>query len=200
MLTNSDFSNAASTLGIEPAAIKAFAQVESAGSGFDSEGHPKVLFERHVMYRRLKDKFGAMFAADKASKFPDLVNSAPGGYGKGSQQKLRIEAAAKIDRECALESASWGAFQIMGLHWEALGYPKLQDFINAMYRSEADHLEAFVRFVKRDSALVRALKAKDWDCAARIYNGPSYKKNRYAEKMAAEYAEAVKSFSPAANA
>ena len=88
----------------------------------------------------------------------------------------------------------------MGYHWRNLGYPTLQIFVNAMYRSEADHLEAFVRFVKRDSALVLALKAKDWDCAARIYNGPSYKKNRYAEKMAAEYAEAVKSFSPAANA
>ena len=199
MLTDQDFSRAAESIGIEPAAIKAFSQVESAGAGFDSEGHPKVLFERHVMYRRLKAKRGAMFADDKAARFPDLVNSAPGGYGKGTKQKERIEAAAKIDRECALESASWGAFQIMGLHWEALGYPKLQDFINAMYRSEADHLEAFVRFVKRDQSLVRALKAKDWDAAARIYNGPSYKKNRYAEKMAAEYAEAVKSFAPASN-
>ena len=187
MLTNSDFSNAAITLGIEPAAIKAFAQVESAGSGFDSEGHPKVLFERHVMYRSLKAKFGAMFAADKASKFPDLVNSAPGGYGKGSQQKLRIEAAAKIDRECALESASWGAFQIMGLHWEALGYPKLQDFINAMYRDEAAQLDAFVRFVKANPAIWSALKARDWAKFAKNYNGPNYAANKYDIKMAAAF-------------
>ena len=200
MLTDEDFSSAANTLGVESATIKAFAQVESAGSGFDSEGHPKVLFERHVMYRRLKDKCGAMFADDKAARHPDLVNSAPGGYGKGSQQKIRLESASKIDRDCALESASWGAFQIMGMHWKALGYPTLQAFINAMFKSESDQLEAFVRFVKRDSSLVRALKANDWDAAARIYNGPSYKKNRYAEKMAAEYAKAVKSFSPAANA
>ena len=200
MLTDEDFSSAANTLGVESATIKAFAQVESAGSGFDSEGHPKVLFERHVMYRRLKDKCGAMFADDKAARYPDLVNSAPGGYGKGSQQKIRLESASKIDRDCALESASWGAFQIMGMHWKALGYPTLQAFINAMFKSEADQLEAFVRFVKRDSSLVRALKDNDWDAAARIYNGPSYKKNRYAEKMADEYAKAVKSFSPAANA
>lgn len=199
MLTNEDFSRAANTLGIEPAAIKAFAQVESAGSGFDSDGHPKVLFERHIMYRRLKDKCGAMFADDSAARYPELVNSAPGGYGKGSQQKARLEAASEIDRDCALESASWGAFQIMGLHWRALGYPRLQDFINAMYRSDADQLEAFVRFVKRDSSLVRALQAKDWDAAARIYNGPSYKKNRYAEKMAAEYARAITSLSATAD-
>ena len=200
MLTDEDFSSAANTLGGESSTIKAFAQVESAGSGFDSEGHPKVLFERHVMYRRLKDKFGAMFADDKAARYPDLVNSAPGGYGKGSQQKIRLESASNIDRDCALESASWGAFQIMGMHWKALGYPTLQAFINAMFKSEADHLEAFVRFVKRDSSLVRALKANDWDSAARIYNGPSYKKNRYAEKMAAEYAKAVRLVSPSANA
>lgn len=200
MLTDEDFSSAANTLGVEPATIKAFAQVESAGSGFDSEGHPKVLFERHVMYRRLKDKCGAMFADDKVARYPDLVNSAPGGYGKGSQQKIRLESASKIDRDCALESASWGAFQIMGLHWKALGYPTLQAFINAMFKSESDQLEAFVRFVKRDSSLVRALKVNDWDAAARIYNGPSYKKNRYAEKMAAEYAKAVRLVSPSANA
>ena len=200
MLTDEDFSSAANTLGGESSTIKAFAQVESAGSGFDSEGHPKVLFERHVMYRRLKDKRGAMFADDKAARYPDLVNSAPGGYGKGSQQKIRLESASKIDRDCALESASWGAFQIMGMHWKALGYPTLQAFINAMFKSEADQLEAFVRFVKRDSSLVRALKANDWDAAARIYNGPSYKKNRYAEKMAAEYAKAVRLVSPSANA
>ena len=200
MLTDEDFSRAANILGVEPATIKAFAQVESAGSGFDSEGHPKVLFERHVMYRRLKDKFGSMFADDKAARYPDLVNSAPGGYGNGSQQKIRLESASKIDRDCALESASWGAFQIMGMHWKALGYPTLQAFINAMFKSEADQLEAFVRFVKRDSSLVRALKVNDWDAAARIYNGPSYKKNRYAEKMAAEYAKAVRLVSPSANA
>ena len=190
MLTTNQFVNAAKKLNVSAAAVQAFAAVESQGSGFLPNGTPKILFERHVMYQRLAKKFGAQVANERASAFPDLVNKNAGGYGPASSQHARLDLAAKIDRECALESASWGAFQIMGYHWKALGYASVQDFVNAMYSGEEAQLDAFVRFILLTPALVDALRASDWAKVARLYNGPDYKKNNYDAKLNQEFIKA----------
>lgn len=184
MLSENDYQKAADSIGCKVAAVKAFAVVESSGSGFLNDGRPKVQFEPHVMFRRVKSKFGDKFAQMMAEQFPNQISRGYGSYLPLIREHEEMGIAAEnIDRDCALESASWGAFQIMGYHWKYLGYEKLQDFVNAMYRSEADQLDAFVRFIKRDSRLVRALKDLDWEVAARIYNGPAYSKFNYHIKM-----------------
>ncbi len=194
ILTLADYEQAARTLGVDVAAIRAVADVESAGTGFMRDGHPDVLFERHIMFRELRKKYGVDRARALVVLHPDLVNEKPGGYGSESSQPGRLERASKIDRECALMSASWGKFQIMGFHWKTLGYPSLQAFVNAMYHSEGAHLTAFVQFIKIDPVLHRALKAKNWAEFARRYNGPGYATNRYDIKMA----EAHRKYSVAA--
>lgn len=186
-LTESDFKQAAADLGVSVAAIKAVTDVESRGAGFLDDGHPVILFERHIMYRRVKEKSGVQAAETLAKYVPALVNPTAGGYGKTSEQPARMQVASMLDRNCALESASWGLFQIMGYHWKVLGYASLQEFVNAMYASEGGHLDAFVRFIKVNPALTRALKALDWPAFARGYNGPAYRVNKYDEKMAAAY-------------
>lgn len=188
-LTEADFKNAALWLDVPIASVKAFEEVESRGEGFYPDGHPVILFERHIMYRRTKAKFGFTRADALVKQFPDLINPKAGGYGKSSEQPGRLDRAAKlIDRECALESASWGLFQVMGFHWQALGYPTLQAFINGMYHSEGDQLEAFVRFIKTNPHIHRALKAKDWAKVAAGYNGAEYAKNKYDTKLAEAFA------------
>ena len=188
-LTNADFAKAAKDLDVPVAAVRAFAEVESKGDGFYPDGHPVVLFERHIMYRRTKAKYGFTRADALVKQYPDLINPKSGGYGKSSAQPDRMARAAKIiDRECALESASWGAFQVMGYHWQDMGYPTLQAFINAMYHSEGDHLDAFVRYIKMNPSLHRALKAQDWPKVALGYNGPDYAANKYDTKMADAFA------------
>ena len=190
MLSIQQFDTAAKKLKIPTAAIQAFAAVESNGSGFLPNNTPKILFERHVMYQRLAAKFGAQMANERASAFPDVVNKTAGGYGKELEQPARLNIAARIDRDCALESASWGAFQIMGYHWKALGYASVQDFVNAMYSGEEAQLDAFVRFILLTPALVEALRASDWAKVARLYNGPDYKKNNYDAKLNQEFIKA----------
>ena len=186
-LTLADYQQAAKTLNVEVAAIQAVAEVESRGSGFMADGHPVILFERHVMFRELRKKLGVERALALEVQYPDIVNQKPGGYGPESQQPTRLERASKIDRECALLSASWGKFQIMGYHWKALGYPSLQGFINAMYHSESSQLTAFVTFIKIDPLLLKALRDRDWATFARRYNGPGYAANKYDIKMANAY-------------
>lgn len=181
-LTSQDYQRAAELLGVPCAAIQAVAEVESAGAGMLPDGRPKILFERHVFRRLLLEKRG------KVDDLPaDLVNSVAGGYSGGAAEHDRLARAANIERECALQSCSWGAFQIMGYHWKLLKYPTLQAFINAMYRGDAAQLEAFVRFIQANSALVKALRALDWAAFARGYNGPGYAINNYDKKMAAAF-------------
>lgn len=189
-LTDSDYKSAALWLGVPVAAIKAVASVESAGSGFLPDGRPKILFERHVMFRQVSSKLGRAKAEAFAKANPSLVNETAGGYLGDAKEHDRLGQAANLDRDCALQSASWGKFQIMGYHWKALGYESLQAFINAMYKSEGEQLDAFSRFIKVDSRLHQALKALDWKTFASIYNGPGYAKNQYDKKMSDAYKRA----------
>jgi len=184
-----DYSKAAQLLGVEESAVKAIASVESAGEGFitDKSGNkiPKILFERHVMFKRLRD-FTPIKSADMAAKYPDIVNPSPGGYKGGLLEHERLARAVQIDRVTALESASWGAYQIMGYHWKALGYLSVQEFVNKAY-TEDGQLELFIRFVKASPNVLKALKAKDWVGVARSYNGPGYAKNSYHINMKEAY-------------
>lgn len=184
MLSNKDYEKAANSLGCSVAAVKAVTEVEAKGSGFLPTGEPVILYERHIMRRLLKEK------GISVEGLPvDLVNSSAGGYGKYSKQHEKLQRACLIDRECALQSCSWGLFQVMGFHWRPLGYKSIQEFINAQYKSEEAQLDTFVRFIKNDQLLLEALKMKDWRTFARIYNGPAYAKNQYDRKLAAAYAK-----------
>lgn len=184
-----DYKKASDSLGVDEAAVKAVASVESNGSGLiqDATGSkiPKILFERHIMFRRLRD-FTPIKSKDMAVKYPDIVNEKSGGYKGGIAEHERLQRAVLIDRTTALESASWGAFQIMGYHWRTLAYASIQAFVNDMY-TEQGQLDAFVKFIRADNRLVKALKEKDWTAFAKIYNGPSYAQNKYDQKMKEAY-------------
>ena len=190
-LTEAQIQAQALGLGIEVAALKAVIEVECKDSGFNADGTPVILFERHVFRQRLIAN-GKAVTADKAMRErPDLCSKTMGNYGLYSAQHGRLNAAAQYDRESALESASWGIGQVMGYHWKALGYPTLQNFINAMYRDEASQLEAMCRFIVTNK-LINALKNKDWKAFARGYNGPAYARNSYDVKLGNAYKKALK--------
>ncbi|MDC5544351.1 N-acetylmuramidase family protein [Acinetobacter baumannii] len=176
----------AKILGVEPAALQAVIDVECKGNGFNQDGTPVILFERHVMRQRLIANNKSKVSDEMMRKRPDLCSKTSGGYGLYSQQHAKLNDAAKFDRTSALESCSWGIGQVMGYHWYSLGYPSLQAFINAMYKDEASQLDAMCRFIKVNG-LVNALKNKDWKAFARGYNGPAYAKNNYDVKLGNAY-------------
>ena len=96
---------------------------------------------------------------------------------------------AERDETAALQSASWGMFQVMGFHYAACGYDSPQAMAAGITADEDDHLEAMVAFIlseKLDDEL-RACKAGDaTSCVpfVRAYNGPGYAKNDYHNKFA----------------
>lgn len=185
-LSEADLQRAAKALGVELATVKAANLVESVGCGFGEDQRPRILLERHVAYKRA-DAAG-MDSKLLAACYPNLINPKRGGYAGGSHEWSRFANLASITSQAvAIEACSWGAFQIMGYHWQLLGYASAADFMAAMCQSEAEQLAAFVRFIQADAELHQALRARDWAEFARRYNGPAYRDNLYDTKLATAY-------------
>ena len=172
-LTQQDIADAAKELDVEVAVINTVCEVESSGSGFISEGKPKILFERHWMYRKLKAL--GKEVDQIAGVHPNIVLKRTGGYVGGVGEYDRLKKAKKLDVNCAIESTSYGRFQIMGFWWKELGYESPVHYEECMCKNEGEHLKAFVRFVKHDPKLHKALQNKHWGHVARIYNGPNHR-------------------------
>lgn len=179
--TEAAYAAAAWLLLVEPNALKAIAMVESGDAGaFLDSGEPVILYERHLFSALTRGRFDREHA--------DISNPQPGGYGPLKEQHPKLQRAAALDRDAALKSCSWGLFQILGQNHVRAGYPSLQRFITAMYRSAEDHLRALVMFIRHDERLVDAARGKDWAAFAYVYNGPAYARNKYDVRIAQAYA------------
>lgn len=186
-LTEADVKELANSYGIDYAGLRAVIEVEASGSGFIN-GLPKILYEPHIMYRLLTKANKITIRNKLMTEQPKLcyLNWGRYRYGKTSEQHAKLEIATKYDRECALQSCSWGMGQVMGFHWKSLNYPSLQAFINAMYKDEKSQIEAMIRFMQVNN-LITPLNNKDWHKFARGYNGTGYLKNSYHTKLADAY-------------
>lgn len=190
-LSASDYTNAAKRLGVPELVIRAFAETESRSGGFLTDGRPIILFERHRMYTYLAQFTSKTNANTQKAKYPNIVNTATGGYKGGSLEYQRLANAKQLHARSALQSCSWGQFQIMGDHWQDLGYSSVNDFVDQMYISESLQLEAFIRFIEWKSGKVDgktitlhdALKQQDWHAVFTLYNGSAYKRLGYDSKF-----------------
>ncbi len=182
--TDEGYAAAAWMLMADARAVKAIAIVEAGPQGaFLPDGRPVILFERHIFHRLTDGRFD-----HDAPDLSNAVASAPGTYGSSAAQHDRLARAAVLDRDAALKACSWGLFQIMGENHERAGYPDIQRFVNAMYRSADDHLRALVMFIRNDARLVDAIRTLSWSGFARYYNGPNFAASGYDRRMAKAYA------------
>ena len=180
LLQEEDFQRAATTLGCEVACIKSVTEVESGGSGFFASGRPKILFEAHIFSRQTGHRY------DKSH--PDISSRTWNRalYKGGEREYDRLQKAIGVRAPAALESASWGRFQIMGFHFQRCGFPSVEAYVEAMFESEARHLDAFVGFLQ-SSKLDVPLRAKRWAAFAKGYNGAGYATNKYDVKLETAY-------------
>ena len=186
-LTEEDYIAAATALGVDEATIRAIIEVETGGkSGFLPSGKPRILFERHLMWRRLR-AYG-FNPPDYAEGNIDILGPDWDRqyYVGGEGEWERMERASRIHLPSAIEATSWGLFQILGMHWKALGYESAQDFSRKMEESEMKQLEAFIRYVRVNN-LIDELRNKDWRGFSKKYNGPGFSENHYDTKLAAAY-------------
>lgn len=193
VLTDADRRAAASTIGVTLQKILAVETVESRGRGFRQDEanpalapRPVILFEPHVFSRRT----GRRFDAD----YSDVSYPTWGTEPYPSSQTARwaqLAKAARLDEAAALNSTSWGLFQIIGYNFAAAGYLSVQAFARDMATTEGAQLAAFARFLKANPAMQKALQLSDWAGFARLYNGPSYAQHGYDQKLKAAYAAAI---------
>mgnify|MGYP005844567485 CR=1 FL=1 len=179
-LENLDISRIGALIGVGEDEIRAFIEVEAAGSGFDSQGRPKMLFEPHVFYRNLsgeqrEEAIRRNLAYRKWGEQPYPRDSYP-----------RLIEAMTINETAALKSASWGLGQILGENHSIVGYDTPQEMVVAFMDDEENHLEAMIRFVIA-AGIDDDIRAHRWATVARVYNGPGYKKHNYDGRLAAAY-------------
>ncbi len=184
-LSDPDFQSAATELGVEVAAIRAVASVESGGrSGFGADHRPVLRYELHIFQGRTNAKY---HKTHPHLSQPTLEAGNPYHVG-GQANEYSLLHGAMILRnrvETAWESASWGMFQIMGVNHS--GFSDVGSFVAAMYRSEGEHMRSFLAFC-RIRGLVNALRTHNWAAFARGFNGPDYRANNYDVNLANAYA------------
>jgi hypothetical protein len=187
-LTDADYEKAAFDLGhgVTPKHMRASKAVEAPRGAFDDQGRPTILFERHVFSRNTtpKGRFNASHADLSA------VNGyGPGGYGAFSAQYGKLGRAYALDPEAAFEACSWGAFQVLGENATSLGYPSARAMALELAKSEAAHLDSYVRFVRENglaAALGRCRAGRPDTCIDFVsgYNGSGFRRFGYHIKFA----------------
>ena len=165
----------------DPAALWAILAVETRGFGYLADRRPQILFERHVFAKRTGGKFSAAH--------PDISNATAGGYKGGAAEYPRLKQAMALDRNAALESASWGLGQVMGFNAASIGYANVQAMVDAFKDGEDAQLAGCVDFITGKPALKKAFKERDWAKVAFFYNGKTFAKNAYDVKLANFYAQ-----------
>jgi hypothetical protein len=175
-VTSGDIAALANRLGCTTKQLSAVAKVESGGSAFDRNGRPKMLFERHKFHKATGGKFGVC----------TFSNPLRGGYNEDSWDKLA--RAACCDPLAAFASASWGKFQIMGFHWDLLGYPSSLEMAYATVTGEPAHYDMLGRFIDKNGLRTKLARLStnpmDNRAFASAYNGPSYRDYSYDERLA----------------
>ena len=177
-LTDVQFQDAAVRNGVEVAAIKAVAQVESGGTmAFDKQYRARILFEGHQFRTYSLQQF------DLTHPHLSCVYSRSSDYYRWDQYN-RLYEALVLNPVAAIKACSWGKFQVMGFNHN--GSPDAISFARAMQMSESNQLKAFEEYCKSRGAMAH-LKNKDWAKFAFAYNGKNYKKQNYDTNMAAAY-------------
>jgi len=138
-LTAADFEAAAAALGvgISTAIIRAFAEVESGGrSGFGPAGLPVIAFEGHLFRKFTGKKYDT---THPLLSYKYIKKAGPEWKANNKNQVTAwntLRQAIELDSQAALQSCSWGMFQVMGFNYSACGYASVEEFVNSMKAGE----------------------------------------------------------------
>ena len=160
--------------------------MESAGSGWFDSGLPKILYERHYFHKFVKKTITWVTGF--------ISNPSSGGYTVDADKNGindnwdKLAAAVCIDPYGALQSVSIGSFQVMGRWYKDCGYKHPIDMLWAARNSEYEHWKMLAGFIKANNLtkafLAISTNANDNVRFVEAYNGPAWRKNDYANKLA----------------
>lgn len=188
-ITASDWKTQAANIGCEVAVLKAIPMVETnhIGGFLRDSGTPPVptiLYERKRFSTETKRKYddtnadlsyseASFDAAKEGNPKAYAADLATRMYVNGLANYRRFINAYQLDKDAAVDSCSWGKFQIMGFNYANCGIKTRTQFLTAVFASEKSQFDLYVGFIQNDEhgALKEAVIKKDWVKVARIYNG-----------------------------
>ena len=181
----------------DPGCAVAVLCVESSGDGFMKSNQDRMVirFENHKFWRywgqHHRDVFQQHFKLNLNHK-PWLGhawrpnNNEPWQKFHGNQAKewQVLEFARQLDEAAALQSISMGAPQIMGFHYQKIGYPNVQDMFHAFNSDIRHHILGLFDFLS--NRMMQNLRDKDFVSFAAQYNG-SGQKQKYGKWIDEHY-------------
>lgn len=188
----------ATKIGITTSVAMAVIAVESGGvthTMIGGKARPLIRWEGHYFDRlvpaeKRDEARRAGLASPKAGRIKN-----PRSQAERYQMLLR---AMKIDVNAAIMSCSWGVGQIMGSHWESLGFASPRHFYKYVCSSVAAQADVMFRYIEVND-LADDLRRRDWSAFARGYNGPAYAKYGYHIKLAKAYTKYGGKLGPASS-
>lgn len=141
--------------------MMAIVEVETPGVGFDKDTG-KILIQFEPSWFRKNEPFAPSGAWS--------VNK----VDVQSKEWIAFNNAFAIDKESAMKSTSIGLPQIMGFHYEQLGYATVGAMWDDFKNGERNQILALFRFVLTDGRLLQAIREKNYHMIAYIYNGAKY--------------------------
>ncbi|WP_395391181.1 N-acetylmuramidase domain-containing protein [Novosphingobium sp. BL-8A] len=176
-LTQTEIAGFADRLGVSEKQLQAVAKVEASGKGFDNQGRPKILYERHKFHKYTGGRWSV-------SAFSNPVG---GGYQESSWDKL-LGAIITGAVDAAFMSCSWGKFQVLGEWWDEFGFSSPFAFAHSTVASESKHYELLVDYVEfahlKDEMAMISTDSQSCRAFAKGYNGGGYEKLSYHTKLA----------------
>ena len=165
----------------EPAAVWAVCDVESAGGGFLPDKRPKILYEAHIFGRLTRHRWDATHPNVSAPSWNRALYGAPGAH-----QYDRLDEAIGLDRAAALQSASWGMFQIVGMNFAVCGFKTVEGTSPRCATAKARSLPPSARSASTKSS-TRRCAHKTGRALRSATTGRAKRQNDYDAKLAAAY-------------
>lgn len=168
--------------------LAAIVEVESNGRVYATVGGsrmPVILFEPHILYRRTDGpardelvRLGLASARQNSRLYPATQTA--------RWQQIR-DAAEVLVRHghpavAAFESASYGVGQVMGYHWQSLGYASFDEFYERMLTGVDGQIEIMLQYIVANY-LDDELREGRWPAFFRGYNGPDWERLGYGRKV-----------------
>ncbi len=181
---------------LEPACSLAIVCVESSGKGFEQNNSNRMIirFENHKFWKfwgryhpsQFREHF--QYAANKVWQGHKWRSSADqpwqAFHGQQSLEWQVFEFACLLDKEAAMLSISMGAPQIMGFHFERIGYQSVEEMFNDFSGSIQPQLNGLFDFFS--PTMLGYIQQKDFISFAAMYNGKG-QKHLYGNKIHQHY-------------
>ncbi len=159
--------------------------VESSGKGFEPSNDNRMIirFENHKFWKywgkHNPEKFRECFSYSSNKVWTGhkwRKNSSAtweSFHGRQSREWRVFEFARRLDSDAAMQSISMGAPQIMGFHYERIGYQSIEEMFDAFASDIGAHINGLFDFFS--SSMVRKLRELDFEGFAAGYNGSGQK-------------------------